>query len=119
MQSDVFLTLLMYICTIIVGIIVAFFVMIIGIYFLLSIICRYIRKQEENEAALRETHAKWTWKDSNPDNYDCICSNCGAEEEHLYPYCPNCGAKMDLINNLEFKKEEKVPPRAQGGKNRC
>lgn len=37
MQSDVFLTLLMYICTIIVGIIVAFFVMIIGTHLLISI----------------------------------------------------------------------------------
>ena len=105
MQSDVFLTLLVYICTIIVGIVVAFFVMIFGIHLLLIIIMHHIRKQEENEAALRETHATWTWKDRNPDNYegvffrDCICSNCGAKEEHLYPYCPNCGAKMDLIND--------------------
>lgn len=57
MQSDVFLTLLVYICTIIVGIVVAFFVMIFGIHLLLHIIMHHIRKQEENEAALRKTHA--------------------------------------------------------------
>lgn len=40
--------------------------------------------------------SRWIWKDDEPDNYECICSNCNAEEEHLYPYCPYCGAKMDL-----------------------
>ena len=25
-----------------------------------------------------------------------ICSNCGKEEKHNTPYCPNCGATMDL-----------------------
>ena len=42
-------------------------------------------------------HGKWIWKDNEPDNYVCICSNCNSESEHLYNYCSNCGAKMDLF----------------------
>lgn len=43
-------------------------------------------------------HGKWIWKDNEPDNYVCICSNCNAESEHLYNYCPNCGVRMDKEN---------------------
>lgn len=34
---------------------------------------------------------KWIRKGSN----HVICSNCNAEVEHVYPYCPCCGVKKD------------------------
>lgn len=44
-------------------------------------------------------HGRWIWKDQSPDDFICVCSNCHEEEEHLYKYCPNCGARMDGEEN--------------------
>ena len=64
---------------------------------LILIIIKYFEDEQFqiDPESLRE-HGKWIWKNGEPDNFDCICSNCNAEDEHLYPFCPNCGAKMEL-----------------------
>lgn len=53
-------------------------------------------------------HGRWIrphWKNSN---YCCDCSECGGEAMHreyqwnkkgIYPICPNCGAKMEVIQD--------------------
>lgn len=56
-------------------------------------------------ALLREQEAvkpkKGLWL--HPTYLDCCCSVCGMQPEHepgepvpLYPYCPDCGAKMEV-----------------------
>ena len=56
-------------------------------------------------ALLREQEAmkpkKGVWL--HPTSLDCCCSVCGSQPEHepgeavpLYPYCPDCGAKMEV-----------------------
>ena len=50
------------------------------------------------------THARWEegsgeWFEMLRDWYlrqTYACSNCRKEEKRKTPYCPNCGAKMDL-----------------------
>ena len=54
-----------------------------------------IEQSQIDPESLRE-HGKWIWINDDPFNYECMCSNCGLENEHIYPFCPNCGAKMDL-----------------------
>lgn len=54
-------------------------------------------------------HGRWVWTQGVcEDDYNLNCSSCGSpcsgnyddEDEtyryHRYPYCPNCGCKMDL-----------------------
>ena len=54
-------------------------------------------------------HGRWVWTQGVcEDDYSLNCSSCGSpcpgnyddEDEtykyHRYPYCPNCGCKMDL-----------------------
>lgn len=50
--------------------------------------------------AVEVVHGRWIWKDG-----ECFCSVCSEKGEpkyhyesgevEEYPYCPNCGAKMD------------------------
>ena len=61
-------------------------------------------------------HARWIrphWQNSN---YCCDCSECGGEAMHreyqwdkngIYSICPNCGAKMNNINEENNKGEVK------------
>ena len=50
------------------------------------------------------------WRNSN---YCCNCSKCGGEAMHkeygwnkkgIYPFCPNCGIKMERITNENENK---------------
>lgn len=42
-------------------------------------------------------HGKWeTGHYDEFGNYVWPCSNCKRESEEFSPYCPNCGAKMDV-----------------------
>ena len=56
--------------------------------------CKNEQYQIDPES-LRE-HGRWIWINDDPFNYECMCSNCGLENEHIYPFYPNCGARMDL-----------------------
>lgn len=57
---------------------------------------------EQPTADVQEVrHGKWLYEDSDIGWTDYKCSDCGniistvAQDEDLYSYCPNCGAKMD------------------------
>ena len=49
-------------------------------------------------------HGRWmTWEEQFPgfkprinDNLGVFCSLCHAHSDCISPYCPNCGAKMDI-----------------------
>ena len=41
-------------------------------------------------------HAHWTFTYYN----SFVCSNCSHSSDNEFCYCPNCGAKMDIDNNL-------------------
>lgn len=49
-------------------------------------------------------HGRWmTWKEQFPefkphinDKLGVFCSSCHAHSDCISPYCPNCGAKMDI-----------------------
>lgn len=44
------------------------------------------------------------YADGNPVYYEWKCSECGCifeEDEPTYRYCPNCGAKMDKLQESE------------------
>lgn len=44
------------------------------------------------------------YSDGNPVYYEWKCSECGCvfeEEEPTYKYCPNCGTKMDKLQESE------------------
>ena len=51
-------------------------------------------------------HGKWVKTDDDPEDTAYQCSVCGKEALYKYntcdsvcsEYCPNCGAKMDLLN---------------------
>ena len=59
-----------------------------------------ILDQEPTVDAVEVVHGRWIWKDGK-----CFCSVCSKQGEPKqayqdgtvdeYPYCPNCGAKMD------------------------
>lgn len=48
--------------------------------------------------AVEVVHGRWqNWHyDPCEDCYVHTCSKCGGTNERMKPYCPNCGAKMDL-----------------------
>jgi DNA-directed RNA polymerase subunit RPC12/RpoP len=55
----------------------------------------------EAQPDAEEKHGKWKRVYNRPKSIIFQCSLCGGEaykyiQEYSYPYCPNCGAKMDL-----------------------
>ena len=61
----------------------------------------------ENQPATdvtRVVHGRWmTWEEQFPgfkphinDKLGAFCSLCHAHSDCISPYCPNCGAKMDI-----------------------
>jgi hypothetical protein len=51
--------------------------------------------------AVEVVHGQWVWKDGKV--FCSVCTLQGEQKYHYedgeveeYPYCPNCGAKMDL-----------------------
>lgn len=42
-------------------------------------------------------HGQWEFhEDVAKWGYPYLCSQCGKAHNHKEPYCPNCGAKMDM-----------------------
>ena len=57
-------------------------------------------------------HGKWTFYSSHgEDEYEWQCSACNDWANHPYAYCPNCGARCDVIKedkNGERKDTEQI-----------
>ena len=54
--------------------------------------CMQIEIEKRFELELKEKHGHWEW------DGDYICSNCGERgHRNKWNYCPNCGAKMDEV----------------------
>lgn len=61
----------------------------------------FATKWLELQPDAEEKHGKWKRVYNRPKSIIFRCSLCGKEsykyiQEYSYPYCPNCGAKMDL-----------------------
>ena len=58
--------------------------------------CMQIEIEKRFELELKEKHGYWEWTD-DPRTGDFVCSNCLEHNIGCTRYCPNCGAKMDEV----------------------
>lgn len=58
-------------------------------------------KSQPTADVVEVKHGKWTTNSDRPDKIICSKCNVGFDmwkhEQKYFNYCPNCGAKMDLI----------------------
>ena len=75
--------------------------------------------ERQFNADREEKTAEWISKDDEPIS-DWECSNCGftfyEREKPCYALCPNCGSKMETMNNLFYKYSKEGTYNADDGK---
>lgn len=54
--------------------------------------------------AVKVVSAKWL--PPRVGRYGCTCSNCMAQADNDYDYCPNCGARMEEGNSDENMRHD-------------